>query len=562
MSKYGFAFFLTFFAVLCCFGQYEQMSFLDQLIENNKTQSSENVLSERFRNLLKNTESQNERDNIEVLHATLLARLHFDTLDGRNSKSDSLYKFAVSKALKSNVNLVIWVNTQYGFYLYSNSLYKDALPYFLNASRLIDKYGNDLQLQPTDVLKKNSFFFGSIKDYARAAIYTQKALEITDKNSFDYGTLLNALGKNYEATGNKKLAEKYFNETLEVSKSNHDKVRYAKALGDLALLYAADKKWKKAEDYLLEDIAISKEYKSERNIMFAQVQLGDLYYKVKRYKDAITVLGEAEDYAKSKLYLKKYEQQIIALKLAIAIAQNDIGLELLYRRKLDTIGLQVSKTASADIINSINLEAQNENIKLQLSAEKENAENELLIKKMSIIIGVILFLLLISLFVMNKRKLKYQQLDFDQKLQSFQIEKVRSESKLKQTNYSLESYKTYLIEKNQQISELEREIEQKNSSTADVQQKEAYTQLLNSHLLTEDNWQQFKKEFIREQSDFYQSTLQKYSNLTESHLRLVMLAKLGLSNPNIANLLGVTLDGVKKAKQRLKKKHDDILKEL
>ena len=41
-----------------------------------------------------------------------------------------------------------------------------------------------------------------------------------------------------------------------------------------------------------------------------------------------------------------------------------------------------------------------------------------------------------------------------------------------------------------------------------------------------------------------------------------MLIKMGLTNLNIANLLGVTTDAVKKAKQRIKKKHENILNEL
>lgn len=562
MPKYCFTLFFSFAFALCSFSQHSQLSYLDGLIEKNKNETSETALAKSFQTAIENSKSTIERTDVEVVYNALLARLYFAKEDLRNVQSDSLYKLAVSKSLQSGYNISIWVNTQYGFYLYSNSLYKDALPYFLTTSRLIDKYGNDLRLQATDVLKKNSFFFGSIKDYARAIDYTKKALERTDKKSFEYGALLNTLGRNYEAIGNRNLAEEYYNETLEISKANGDNVRYAKALGDLALLFIADNNLQKAEDYLLEDIAISKANDAQRNVMYAQIQLGKLYCKTKRHNEAIAVLREAERYANSKLYLKNYEKQIVELKLAIAIAQKDEDLELLYRRQLDTIGLQVSKTDSDDIINTINLEVQNENIKLQLSAEKKNLQNELLVKKLTIVIGVVLFLLLILLFVMHKNKLQYQQTEFEQKILSFEIDKINSDTKLKETNYSLESYKKYLLEKNQQVEELEKEIATKDSSITSVHNSEDYQKIQHSHLLTEDNWQQFKKEFIKEQNDFYKRTLQKYPTLTESNLRLVMLIKMGFTNPNIANLLGVTLDGVKKAKQRLKKKYDDILNDL
>ena len=51
--------------------------------------------------------------------------------------------------------------------------------------------------------------------------------------------------------------------------------------------------------------------------------------------------------------------------------------------------------------------------------------------------------------------------------------------------------------------------------------------------------------------------MKNFETLTDSNLRLVILMSLQLSNQQISNLLGITVDGVKKAKQRLKKKLDE-----
>ena len=57
-----------------------------------------------------------------------------------------------------------------------------------------------------------------------------------------------------------------------------------------------------------------------------------------------------------------------------------------------------------------------------------------------------------------------------------------------------------------------------------------------------------------------------FPDFTESNLRIILLSKLGLSNQDVSSLLGVTIDAVKKAKQRLKKKigsdYNSILEEL
>lgn len=555
-------FFVFFIFSFCCFGQQSDLTYLNNLIEQNKTKTDEILLDKTFKNELKKQKTDIEKINIEIVHATLLAELYFKKVEVLNPKSEALFKEAILKSLENNTELTIWTNTQYGFYLYTNSLYKDALPHFLTASRLIDKSVANLTIQPTDVLKKNAYYFGSIEDYKTEANYLKKALKITAETSSDYAAILNNIGRNYANTGNNEEAKKYYNETLRISKINNDEIRYAKALGDLASLFDKNKKWEKAEEYLLQDIAISKEHNGERNTMFAQIQLGNLYYKKNKYEKALEVLKPAEDYAKSKSNLKGFEEQIAKLKLAIAIQQNDDKTELQQRRKLDTLSLYVSQTEGEQVINKINLETEKENIKLQLVAEKQKAEKQLLIRQIELTLSLVLLTITILLLIVYRRKVKQQQVDFDQKILSFEIDKIDFESQLDKSNNSLTDYKTFLIEKNNQIKNLEEEIFKKNSSNEANVQKENYKKVLLSHLLTEDNWQLFKNEFIKEQKEFYENTIKKYPTLTESNLRLIILVKMGLTNLNIANLLGVTIEAVKKAKQRIKKKHEDILREL
>lgn len=398
--------FACFIFSFCCYGQQGEVIYLNNLIEKNKFKTDELLLEKEFKRELERHKTKNEKINIEIVFTTLLANLYYNEADVINSKSELLYKEAISKSLKNNSVLTIWTSTQYGYYYYSNSLYKNALPHFLTASKLIDKTVNKLAIQPIEVLKKNAWFFGAIEDYNKEALYLKKALEITDKKSFEYGTLLNNLGKNYENSGKYEDAKKYYNETLRVSKLNNDEVRYAKALGDLASLFEQTKNWEKAEEYLLKDISISKQHNSQRNTMFAQIQLGSLYYKKNNLDKALAVLNPAEKYAQSKSNLKGFEEQIAKLKLAIAIKQNDDKTELEQRRKLDTLSLYVSKTDGEQVINRLNLETQKQNIQLQLEAEKDKTNKEILIQKIIILISFVLLTIIILLALVYKRKMK------------------------------------------------------------------------------------------------------------------------------------------------------------
>ena len=120
----------------------------------------------------------------------------------------------------------------------------------------------------------------------------------------------------------------------------------------------------------------------------------------------------------------------------------------------------------------------------------------------------------------------------------------------------MESYAIYLAEKNNQIESLHNEILKiRNSASSNIEQKEQKLQkLLDSHLMTDDNWKTFKNIFTENYPIFYQNLSMSFNDLTESHLRLITLTKIGLTNNEIASLLGISIDAVKKSKQRLRKK--------
>ena len=72
--------------------------------------------------------------------------------------------------------------------------------------------------------------------------------------------------------------------------------------------------------------------------------------------------------------------------------------------------------------------------------------------------------------------------------------------------------------------------------------------------MTDENWNNFKREFKKEYGPFYETLMTDYPELKDSNLKIIILQKLRFSNSEIASLLGITTDAVKKSKQRLKKK--------
>lgn len=93
------------------------------------------------------------------------------------------------------------------------------------------------------------------------------------------------------------------------------------------------------------------------------------------------------------------------------------------------------------------------------------------------------------------------------------------------------------------------------STTNNIGEKvEKFEKLLNSVLLTENDWSDFKKVFDKLHYGFLPVLKMKHPDLTEGEKRLAVLIKLRLSNKEMARMLGISPNSIVKSRYRLKKK--------
>ena len=507
----------------------------------------------------------NQVNEIEVIELVLTGKIVAQNFDNINPRSNQLLSNALNQVNGiNNLPLKAWVNTNIGFYLYSFNNYEKALPYFLQSSRYLDELSNDQLLQGAEVLKLNAYFFGTAGDLNKSETYLKRALEITPTNSSDYAVLLNALGNHYLKAQDYAKAKIYLIKAEIYAKSNHDPLRYAKILGDLGRLYQKEKKYDYAIKNLKEDILISEKLNNDRNTTYARIQLGKIYLERKDYNQAKSLLLLANSYAEKKQYLKGFELEILQLLLEIAKFEKNDSIELKYRRKIEELEKVTSQNESPEVLKSINWKIQRENFNYKIESERLRAEKESLKNKIAYTVTVILSIGAIYIFYQGKRKRKIQYVAYENKLIKIELDKFKSEEKLERKEITLQNYKQYLKERNQQIEELEKILKtyQDTKNVYIAEHQSNLNELLNSHLMTEKNWYKFKATFIKEMPEYYDYLLKNFENLTESNLRLIFLQKLGLSNLEMANLLGVSIDAIKKAKQRLKKKYPDNFDDL
>lgn len=458
----------------------------------------------------------------------------------------------------SNKSLQLWIHAQIGFYYYCNNEYLQSLPWFLVANDLFKMLNDESLLFGPEILKKTGYYYSTISKYDISNDLLKRSYALC-KDSSNRANLLNSIGTNYLKLGNFTQAESYLYRAIVLSNEISDFDRLARCLGELAKLEEKKGNLEKAIKLYKKDLYYSQLVNSERNTMYARLQLADVYLHKNELDSSHKYAILALNYSSMDGAYDGYQDEITQILLKISFLRNNGEDELFYRRKLDSLNQKNALGSGLEAINLANFKISEHFKQWEINEHKQHIEKEQSEKKSFgfLVLGVI-FLSMLLFTLYSRIKLKEKKVILSQ-IETFEEAKRASEQKLEMTQSTLDSYTSYLQEKNTQIESLEIELEKiKNSKLHNKQteeQENKFQALMESHLMTDENWNKFKELFVKEQPDYYYFLMNNFSDLTESNLRVLLLQKLGLNNQGIANLLGLTIDGVKKAKQRMRKKY-------
>lgn len=554
--------FFFFFLTLALFGQ-NRLIIPDSISDKNK--KAEFIITQfnnykgnpsdklKFLEPLKQLTLTDKNLLWETLYLNLSADAEANFQDKSNTKSNELYEKSI-KISKSHPELNFWALTNYAYYNYHYRRFSTAMPLFIDATRLVNDCNPEKMIAQSESFKKIGYFMTTLGDTKESIKYLGLAEKYAPVKSSELASILDNQGYNYMTINNLGMAEKYFIKARQISKEIKDYVRLGKVIGNLALLNDKKGNTDKAILLMQEDLHYSRMYEADQNTMYALTCLSRFYIKKGALKEAKETLNEAETFAISKDYFKKNEFDILNIKLQIAKLEKNDATELSLRRKIEQITNALALSDGEEAVRKVNLLAQKEKYVNSINIAQAQYEKENLLRKAIASIAFLLILLIIFIVINNKRKLKEKQSSYDNKLLKLYLDKIKSEEDLRTTDHNLASYKVYLQEKNIQIEKLQKNIEAIRQNGPLEIQKVKMEALLQSHLMTDEHWSSFKKSFEQEYPVFYNMLLAEFKDLTESNFRLIILMKLGLSNYEIASIQYITIDAVKKAKQRLKKK--------
>ncbi len=308
--------------------------------------------------------------------------------------------------------------------------------------------------------------------------------------------------------------------------------------------YKDQRDFTKAYYYGNKGVALATKYNQQRSLTYAYSWLGQTnYFEGKRAK-GIALLDSALKIA-TKLKEPYRVMEIHGHIYDCYISTNDYKSALTHYTRMREMRDSLKVLDNVKQISELQVKYETAKKDKEISLLNDKAQIDAL-QRNTIILVLILLVIIAVLFYIKEKKRKdlliSEKLLLDEELKNAGLELLYFTENLKQKNEVIEKFKT--------------EIEHLQLQHISAADRENLDNLIRAHIMTDENWDSFKKLFAKVHTGFFDAIKQKFPNVTATDARILSLIKLQLSNNEMANMLGITVEGVKKSKQRLRKKID------
>lgn len=315
------------------------------------------------------------------------------------------------------------------------------------------------------------------------------------------------------------------------------------AKGNIGLVLAMRHHYEPALLLLHQYLKVSIEEKDRLNIVLAQNYLSRAYFWQKKYAEALSAAWQANEVA-AKNHLM--EQRVPALQMIAdiyySIGKPDSALLFYtqFHQYSDSLNDILARSRYSAMQEKINFDD------MQYDLAKTSFAYIKVRNTRNAILGGIALLTIIAILLYNRYRLQEKN-----KLQEEEHKRLQAEKEVQQAQQQIHAFTNSIIEKNKLIKTLEQKILESVSVDKSSPIAEDLTQYT---LLTNEEWENFRKEFTKAYPDFLQGLNQKVVHVTPAEERLAALIFLQLKGYQIASALGISKESVARSKRRLKQR--------
>lgn len=321
----------------------------------------------------------------------------------------------------------------------------------------------------------------------------------------------------------------------------------ALADGNKGFIYYLQGKYAEALPLVEMDFKQSLKYKEYASAVNAAMSLATMYIQKGEVSQAEKYLNFAKQYKdlgnlREMAGFYKNLSLISRLNGNYQQAFQEIDSFLIYKDRYE-------KERNAKIINQAKMKVEVDRYANEIKWLETARSKQVLLRN-----GLLLILMLVGIFSVILFQQQRQRQNKERQLA--QLRQEAADAELDSAKKQLALFTNALKEKNELIESFRFELDQLQQS--EHQQANARTErihmLLNSTILTEDEWRSFRQMFDLVHPGFFERLKEKLNDLTPAETRLLALTKLQLAPKEMASMLGISYDAIKKTRQRLRKK--------
>jgi len=389
---------------------------------------------------------------------------------------------------------------------------------------------------------------------AKAVDLYTKALKLFQENGDTIniaGTTTN-IGSIYLQLGDTKAARQYYTDGLNLFVSINHAQGKAHAMFKLGLLDIETKDFRSAISMLQQSIEIQNtiDVSLESRSLFkaeTEINMGIAYLSLNEYKLADKYLKRGY-----KLALKSRQNSLIALAAehlseyykAKKMFENSLQFYEVYKQYSDSLFNEdnIKKITRLEMQYQFEGKLRDAELK-QIVTEQKRKRTTFIYATVSIGLLLVLTILFLLLLLEKNKKRKVD------------LEKKALSEKLEHTNKELTTYVMYLLRKNEFILSIIEKLK-KARLDAKPENKKAIGELISELKSNTDtvSWEEFEVRFQGVHTDFYTKLREKFPDLTTNEIRLCAFFRLNMTTKEIAAITYQSLNSIKVARYRLRKK--------
>lgn len=432
--------------------------------------------------------------------------------------------------------------------------YRIALTEALKALKCFEVINHESR--KADVLKQIGDIESALENHKASIDYFKEAIEIyeriDDKMYAAYAH--NSLGISYQNLKNYEEAKKHFDIAIQYSKTVEDKLSLSNSVHNLAELEIINKNYAEAKTLLVYAKQISEKEKLQLSLVNIHSGLSKIDYHTNNFSDALNNNDKAIALSKS-IGALPHLKDLYNFRSEILLKTNRAERAVHYLKESQKLNDSLFNSKKSQQIEELKAIYETEKKETEIALQQEeikslSQEVEISNLRKGLYSGGMFAFVAISglLFFGFRQRIKKNRIAREKQEE---IYKQEIEFKKKE----LASQTLHLVQKNTFIQELKENLEKiKASPELFKVEFRRLVMLLKKESAEDKDWEVFKSYFAEVHNDFDEKIKSISNDITEKEIRLSAFIRMNLSTKEIASMLNVLPDSVKKSKYRLKNK--------